>query len=160
MYAGGSGQDAIVADGERLHVNTTIAEIHGLAQLRGFDIRGLYARAAIDDAGPLSTALNLPLDAPIAGRMHGGYLQAGYNVLARRPTAVSVMPYVRYEHVDTQHGVPAGFTRDVAQDGHFKTLGVEVKPIPNVVLKADYQWVTNGAGTGRNQCNVNLGYAF
>jgi hypothetical protein len=81
-------------------------------------------------------------------------------VLARRQTPVSVMPYVRYEHVDTQNRVPAGFTRDVAQDATFKTLGVEVKPIPNVVLKTDYQWVRNAAGTGRNQFNVNLGYAF
>ena len=73
---------------------------------------------------------------------------------------VSVMPYVRYEHVDTQNRVPAGFDRDAAQDADFKTLGVELKPIPNVVLKTDYQWVTNEAGTGRNQFNVNLGYAF
>jgi hypothetical protein len=37
---------------------------------------------------------------------------------------------------------------------------VELKPIPNVVLKTDYQWITNEAGTGRNQFNINLGYAF
>jgi hypothetical protein len=160
LYTGGSGQDAVVVEGQRLHVSTTIAEIHGLAQLRGFDVRGLYARATVDDAGPLSASLDLPLTAAVAERMHGGYVQAGYNVLARRRTPVSVMPYVRYEHVDTQNRVPVGFTRDVAQDADFKTLGVEVKPIPNVVLKTDYQWVTNGAGTGRNQFNVNLGYAF
>jgi hypothetical protein len=28
------------------------------------------------------------------------------------------------------------------------------------VVKTDYQWITNEAGTGRNQFNVNLGYAF
>ena len=160
LYTGGSGQDAVVVEGQSLHVNTTIAEIHGLAQLRGFDVRGLYARAAVDDAGPLSVSLDLPLNAPVAERMHGGYVQAGYNILARRQTLVSVMPYVRFEHVDTQNQVPVGFTRDVAQDGNFRTLGVEVKPIPNIVVKTDYQWVTNGAGTGRNQFNVNLGYAF
>ncbi len=160
LYTGGSGQDAVVADGQTLQVNTTIAEIHGLAQLRGFDVRALYARATIDDAGPLSVALDLPLTAPVAERMHGGYVQAGYNVLARHQTLISVMPYVRFEHVDTQNRVPVGFTRDLAQDANFKTLGVEVKPIPNIVVKTDYQWVTNGAGTGRNQFNVNLGYAF
>ena len=123
-------------------------------------MRGLYARAAIGDAGPLSVSLDLPLTAPVAERMHGGYVQAGYNVLSRRQTAVSVMPYVRFEHVDTQNQVPVGFTRDAAQVADYRTLGVEVKPIPNIVLKTDYQWVTNEAGTGRNQFNVNVGYAF
>ena len=42
----------------------------------------------------------------------------------------------------------------------FTTLGVELKPIPNIVVKTDYQWLTNEAGTGRSQFNVNLGYAF
>jgi hypothetical protein len=70
------------------------------------------------------------------------------------------MPYIRLEHVDTQDRVPIGFTRDASRDGSFRTLGVEIKPIANVVLKTEYQWVRNAAGTGRNQFNVNLGYAF
>lgn len=160
FYNGGSGQDAIVVGGERLDINNRIVEVHGQAQLRGFDVRALYARATIDEAGPLSTALKLPLTAPVAERMHGGYAQAGYNVLSQLATAVSVMPFVRYEQVDTQNRVPAGFTRDRSRDGRFKTFGLEIKPIPNVVLKTDYQWITNGAATGRNQFNINLGYAF
>jgi len=160
VYSGGSGQDAIVVNGERLDIHNTIAEVHGQAQLRGFDVRALYARASIDDAGALSTALKLAATAPVAERMHGGYVQAGYNVLSQVSTTLSAMPYVRYEHVDTQNRVPAGFTRDLSRDGEFKTLGVEFKPIANIVVKTDYQWITNAAGTGRNQFNVNLGYAF
>jgi len=160
LYNGGSGQEAVVVDGERLDVDNLITEVHGQAQVRGFDVRGLWARASIEDAGLLSTALKLATTAPVAERMQGGYLQAGYNVLSQVSTTISVMPYVRFEQVDTQHRVPAGFTRDLSRDGEFKTLGVEVKPISNVVLKADYQWVRNAAGTGRNQFNLNLGYAF
>jgi hypothetical protein len=50
--------------------------------------------------------------------------------------------------------------RDLSRDGEFKTLGLELKPIPNIVFKADYQWITNAARSGRNQFNLNLGYAF
>ena len=160
VYNGGSGQEAIVVNNERLDVNNLITEVHGQAQLRGFDVRGLWARASVGDAGLLSTALKLPTTAPVAERMQGGYFQAGYNVLSQLTTTVSLMPYARFEHVDTQDRVPSGFTRDLSRDGDFKTLGVELKPIPNVVVKTDYQWVTNAAGTGRNQFNVNLGYAF
>ena len=160
LYHGGSGQEQVVFNGERLDLDTTIAEVHGLVQMRGLDVRGLFARASVDDAGPASIALRLPLAAPIAERMQGGYLQVGYNVLSQISSNVAVTPYVRYEKVDTQHRVPSLFVRDPTRDGDFTTLGLEVKPIPNVVVKADYQWITNAANTGRNQVNVNLGYSF
>jgi hypothetical protein len=160
FYNGGSGQEQIVVDGERLDLGTQVVEVHGQAQLRGFDFRALFANATVDDAGPASVARALPAGAPIAERLRGGYLQAGYNVLSQVNTTVALTPYFRYEQVDTQDRVPAGFTRDLARDGTFRTFGIDLKPIPNVVLKADYQWITNAAGTGRNQFNVNLGYAF
>jgi hypothetical protein len=81
-------------------------------------------------------------------------------VLSQFGGEVAVAPYVRYERVDTQHRVANGFTRALAQDGEFTTLGIDFKPIPNVVLKTEYQWLTNAAETGRNQFNFNLGYSF
>ena len=159
-YRGGSGQDQLVSDGTRLDVGTEVVEVHGQAQMRGFDVRALFANASIDQAGETSRALRLPVATPVAGAMQGGYVQAGYNILSQVSTTVGLMPYVRYERVDTQHRVPAGFTRDLSRDGVFSTLGVELKPIPNIAVKADYQWIRNEAGTGRNQVNVNLGYAF
>jgi hypothetical protein len=149
-----------VVNGEALDLWTNVAEFHGQVQIRGIDVRGLFARASVDDAGPASVALRLPLTAPIAERMQGGYVQVGYNVLSQITTNTALTPYVRYEQVDTQDRVPAGFTRDLTRDGDFTTLGIEVKPIPQVVLKAEYQWITNAANTGRNQANVNLGYSF
>ena len=160
LYNGGSGQEQVIAGGDRLDLGTTVAEVHGQAQIRGIDLRALFARASVDEAGAASRALNLSTTTPIADRMQGGYVQAGYNVLSQFSTPVAVTPYVRYEHIDTQHRVPDGFTRDLSRDGVLKTLGIEVKPIPNIVVKTDYQWITNEAGTGRNQFNVNLGYAF
>lgn len=160
FYRGGAGQEQVVLNGSRLDVDTTIADIHGQAQFRGLDIRGLFAHAAVDDAQGASQALRLAATAPIAEAMRGGYVQLGYNVLSQLSTPVAVTPYVRLENVDTQHRIPAGFTRDLARDGSFKTVGVDIKPIPSVVVKADYQWITNAAGSGRNQFNINLGYAF
>ena len=158
LYRGGSGQGQVVVNSNSLDMGTTVAEVHGQAQIRGLDVCALFAHASVDQAGEATRALGLSV--PIAEAMQGGYLQVGYNVLSQLDTPVSLMPFVRYEHVDTQHEVPAGFTRDLARVGDFRTLGVELKPIPNVVVKADYQWITNEAGTGRNQFNVNLGYAF
>ncbi len=160
LYRGGSGQGHIERAAATVDVGTTIAELHGQAQVRGFDIRGLFAQASVDDAAALSLALDKRPNQPVAERMRGGYFQFGYNVLSQLPTLLSLTPFVRIERVDTQNRVPAGFTRDLSSDGTFKTVGVELKPIPNIVIKSDYQWITNQAGTGRNQFNVNLGYAF
>ena len=160
LYKGGSGQEQVVVDGTRLDVGTTVIELHGQAQMRGFDLRALFAQGSVDEAGHVSRALNLPADSPIADTMQGGYVQASYNVFSQTTTQLALSPYVRYEQIDTQHKVPTGFARDLRRDGTFKTLGIEVKPIPNVAIKTDYQWITNEAGTGRNQFNVNLGYAF
>ncbi len=160
FYNGNSGQEQIALDRGHLALGTTVVEVHGQAQLRGFDVRALFAHASIDEAGEASRALRLPAGSPIAETMQGGYLQAGYNILSQFGTQLALTPYVRYEHVDTQHRIPAGFFRDPSRDGVLKTLGIELKPIPNVVLKTDYQWIANEAGSGRNQFNLNLGYAF
>jgi hypothetical protein len=160
VYTGGSGQEQILLLGQQIDLGTAVGELHGQAQIRGFDARVLYARATLDDAGAASLALGLPVTAPLAETMEGGYVQLGYNVLSQFNTQAAVTPYARFEHVDTQHEVPAGFQRDVSRDGRFTTFGIDVKPIPNVVVKTEYQWITNAAGTGRNQFNLNLGYSF
>ena len=157
LYAGGSGQEAIVFDGETITLGTRITEVHGQAQIRGFDVRALFAQASIDQAGRASRALGLGTGSPIADTMQGGYIQFGYDLLSQTTSSVGLTPYLRYERVDTQHQVPAGFTRDLSRDGTFTSFGVELKPIPNIVVKANYQWVTNAAGTGRNPFNLNLG---
>lgn len=160
LYTGGSGQEQIVLLGQQIDLDTTVAELHGQAQIRGVDVRALYARATLDDAGAASLALRLPVTAPLAETMEGGYVQLGYNVLSQFSARMAATPYVRYEHVDTQHEVPAGFQRDLSRDGRFTTFGIDFKPIPNVVVKTEYQWITSAAGTGRNQFNLNLGYSF
>jgi hypothetical protein len=160
FFRGGSGQEQVALDGARLDMDTTILDVHGQAQLRGIDLRALFARATVDDAGAASRALRLAVTAPIAEEMVGGYIQLGYNVLAQMNTAWAITPYVRYEQVDTQRKVPAGFLRDLTRDGEFRTLGLDLKPIPNVVVKTEYQWISTAANTGRNQFNVNLGYSF
>jgi hypothetical protein len=160
LYQGGAGQEQVVLDGAQLEIGTTIIEAHGQAQVRGFDLRALVARASVDQAAATSRALRLPLNSPVADEMLGGYVQLGYNVLSQVATPLALTPYLRYESVDTQHRVPTGYTRDLSRDTTLRTLGIELKPIPNVVVKTDYQWISNQAGTGRNQFNINLGYAF
>lgn len=164
IYTGGSGQGQFEVDGEELDVNTIIGEIHGQVQIRGLDLRALYARATVDDVTELNEALELTGRNSIGEVLQGFYLQAGYNVLllTKRYSdgTKGLTPYFRFETLNTQEEVPAGFEANPARDQTFFTLGVDFKPIYNVVLKADYQWITNEAETGVNQFNIALGYSF
>ena len=161
-YSGGAGQGDVAIEGTSYNVRTTVVDLHGQAQMRGFDLRGLYARATIDDARALNQVLGLNGTDGVAEAMHGGYVQVGYDVLSQVSAGggLGLTPYVRYEQVDTQATMPEGFARSAATSNTFTTIGVEVKPIPNIVVKVDYGWVRNDARVGVNQFNVGLGYAF
>lgn len=160
FYRDGADQDQFVVNGAQLDESTTIGEIHAQASLRGVDVRALYARATVDNAGRLNQARGLTGARSIAEAMRGGYIQVGYNVLSQRTTRVWLTPYYRFEAIDTQTKVAAGFAADPSKDGTLHTLGVEFRPIHHVVVKADYQIIGNQARSGRNQFNLNLGYAF
>ena len=56
--------------------------------------------------------------------------------------------------------MPVGFERSVLTENTFTTVGIEIKPISNVVVKVDHASVRNNAETGVNQFNIGLGYAF
>ncbi|HSL22510.1 MAG TPA: hypothetical protein VK886_13330 [Vicinamibacterales bacterium] len=160
IYSGQSDQDQFMADGSPIDVATTIGEVHGQAQLRGLDVRALYARASLGGVAGLNAALGLTGDTGVGSAMSGGYTQVGYNVLNRRGTAVELTPFYRFERVNTHAEVPEGFLIDPSRKIEFQTLGLELRPVTGVVVKADYQWISNDARTGRNQFNVVLGYAF
>ena len=57
LFTGGADHGQLSLDGRTLGVGTTIVELHGQAQVRGFDLRALYARATLGDVAALNAAL-------------------------------------------------------------------------------------------------------
>lgn len=160
-YVGNSGQGAMLPSDPATSIGarTFIWEGHAEYKSRGFDLRGLLALASLDDAAELNELNELTGASSVGNRMLGWYLQGGYDVLRGR-SAHQLIPYVRYEQLNTQDEVPDGFAADPATDRRLVTLGAMWKPVPNVAFKADYQITGNEADTGVNQLNVNLGYLF
>jgi hypothetical protein len=161
-YLGNSGQGAVLpTDPTRtLSARTFIWDLHGEYRVRGFDLRGLLALASLDDAAEINELNGLTGAGSVGERMLGLYLQGGYDVLRGSRSGHQLLPYIRYEQLNTQDEVPEGFAADPANDRRFVTVGAMWKPVPNVSLKADYQIVSNEANSGVNQLNVNLGYLF
>ena len=158
-YVGDSGQDLETPDGRSLGLSTTIWEAHAEWRSRGWELRGLIARADLDDVAELNQVLGLEGAASVGDTLEGAYLQVGYDVLAGRGRR-SLTPYLRWEQLDTQESVPDGYTASDATDREILTLGLAFRPIDQVILKADWQDVDNEAGTGVDRVNVALGYIF
>jgi len=158
-YLGDSGQDLVDDSGAAIGVGTTIIDLHADYQIHGLELRGLYARAELDEVAALNQALGYEGNASVGETMEGMYLQAGYDVLAGRGQS-SLTPYLRWERVNTQEQVPESWSSDPANDQRILTLGLAYQPIEELIIKVDYQNVDNRAETGVDQFNVSLGYIF
>lgn len=153
-YLGNSGQSDSVA------ARTLIWEGHAEYRVGGLEVRGLFSGASLDDVAALNAEAGLTGSGSIGERLMGWYVQAGYDVLRSTASTHALVPYLRYEKLNTQDEVPAGFAANPATDRSITTLGIAWKPLPNIALKADYQIHSNEARTGVNQINAALGYLF
>ena len=160
LYVGDSGQGLADPAGGTVGVSTRIFELHADWKWRALELRGLYADADLGDVAGLNRALGLVGSQSVGEAMDGYYLQAGCDVLAARGGDSRLLPFARWETYDTQAAVSAGFARNPANDVDVLTLGIQWQPIDQVVVKADWQDVDNGADTGVDQVNLALGWVF
>lgn len=162
LYYGKSGQNTPVSSNptQTIDATTVIWEGHAGYQAYGFDVRGLFALATVGDAELLNEANSLTGNASVGERLVGWYVQTGYDVLRSVRTTHQIIPYVRYEQIDTQARVPDGFDRNPANEQTIISIGAAWRPIPQMIVKSDYQIRRNEAGTGVDQFNLALGYLF
>ena len=157
VYAGKSGQNQMdIPD-----TFVSIYELHAQYQGHGLKVRGLFAQAFVDDAGRLSTALGAGATDSVAKEMIGGYAEIGYDVLPLVfESEMSLEPFFRYEHLDTQHEVASGFTKDLVRDYDLLVVGLSFKPIPQVVIKMDYRDFRAKRGSIADEFQASIGFVF
>jgi hypothetical protein len=162
VYYGNTGQDDRTPSGEQINAPLTLWETHVRGEWRGFEGRALYTQTTIGGVGQIDQANGLTGGNSVGQFMWGGYVEGAYNVmnLLAPASAQYVSPFARYERYNTQAKVPGGFASDPANDRTVYTMGVSYKPIPRVVLKADYQIRRNRADTANNQFDLGAGYEF
>jgi len=121
-----------------------------------FDFRGVVAHTNIDGARDFGGG--------VADEMFGWYLEGAYHIwpdlwktgkLAKSDATV----FVRYEEYDTQDEMPSGVTRDPSKDVEEVTFGFNFYPVPDFVVKADYQISEDASGNDRDD-RFNLGFGF
>lgn len=151
---GNAGQDNLDGATRIPDLQTTIFDLHADCRFGPWTWRGLYAASWLEDAGEFSTATG----ASLAQRMEGYYVEFGCDVLSLfgLDSSASLTPFVRFERIDTQADMPSGFAADPSQRDRIWTFGLNYQPIPQVVVKLDYEaWDEDF-----NRCNLLLGYVF
>lgn len=150
LYSGGSGQTASYKG------RVTLAEVHGDMKFRALSVRALAARGRIGDAGAISAANG----ETVGSALGGWYVEGGYDLASMLGRGMSITPYARYERIDTNRRVAAGFERNLENDRRVTTLGVAFKPISQTVIKTDWQKVKHANGRSNSEFNLALGYIF
>lgn len=157
-YVGASAYHGGVS-GTAADTDQTVWDVHANMTYNGFQMRALYTELALSDVAALNTELSLGATDSIAEKMSGYYLEIGYNVL-KGMSEEQIIPFFRYEALDTQAEVATGNVRDLSKDQENLTIGVNYKPLPSLVFKADYTIGKNEAKTGADSWNFGAGWNF
>jgi len=152
FYLGDSGQkDVFDASGDEVDVFTEIYEIHAQYKVAGVELKALGSKVKIDDSEFITDEDDVSVGVP--EEINAYYAEIAYDVmpLLIGGTTQYLAPFYRFERVDY-----SGNDEDV----DVTTVGISYKPIPNVVLKADYRNFDKKVGTEADEINLGFGYIF
>ena len=160
VFTGNTGQDgqsdpALKGVAARL----TLWDVHAKYVVNALELQALYAAGTLGDADRLNTvtaAAATPFAAPKS--LKGWYAQAAYH--AYRRGDLDVAPFARIERFEIrqQEDASLGLFQDPNNLERVRTIGVNVKVHPQVVIKTDFQ--RYGTDHAKDRFNVGLGYMF
>ncbi len=156
-YVGNSGQNQTF-NGRQVDAFTQLYEGHVQVKYRGLEFRALGSWGRVDDAAVLSAANG----STVGEENYGWYTEVGYDVMPHlfADSTQYLAPFFRYERLDTVASAPTGFADDLTKDREIFQVGINYKPIPNVVIKADYRnWDSKG-GDLPDDFNLGIGFIF
>ncbi len=132
-----------------------VYDIHYKGQFGALYTRALWTELTLSN----TEELNAEISSDVAKKMNGYYAELGYDVLYGQ-SEWKVIPFFRYEVLNTHAEVESSITEQESQDQVHQTFGVVLKPLENISLKADYTKTTNEAKTGKDSWNLGVGWNF
>ncbi|MSR17450.1 MAG: hypothetical protein EXR89_06630 [Methylococcaceae bacterium] len=156
-YVGNSGQDKLYS-GQNIDAFTQLYEVHAQWKYRGLEWRTLGSVGRVGDSAILSKAKKQT----IGSESYGWYTEVGYDILPHiiASTDQYLAPFFRYEQYDTLAKVPVSYADNENLDRQIYQVGLQYKPIPNVVIKADYRNFVAKKGVVADDFNLGFGFIF
>jgi hypothetical protein len=175
-YVGQAGQGLVSSE-----IPIEIWETHAHAEYQNARLQAVFVQGNMANAGELDAVIKAAGSTDYVGdRFWGGYITLDYNVVPLiKPAGIKSLeyfgPYFRYERYVTAEHMPVGYTGNPADSRTEYTAGLSLRPIKNIIVKGEYQWLNNeahGTGTpvlaqngqlpltGVHEWNLGLGYEF
>jgi hypothetical protein len=148
-----------------LKIHTTLKELHGEFRWKGVFARAQYAIALLKSSTELNAILEKTGLHGVGGRQVGGYVEGGYNLLASRNNGKMIMPYMRGEASNPQDALPPaslalGLIKNHFVDFIIWIYGVEVRPVPPLSIKAEYEAIHDQNQIFWKEFHFDLSYTF
>lgn len=144
-FGGTSGGDTAIGDG---NFDGSVLVVAGdvRAEYQGLFVRAEGGVIELPDAKKLQAVHKKNP----GERMVGGYVEVAYDVLPLLlpETEQALLPFVRYEKIDTHFEVPSNVVGNPANSQTQIVTGLTWKPHSQVSFKADYTWLRNETGIG------------
>lgn len=171
------GGDTSQGDDSMGSAKVTITELDFQFSKSFIDLKGMYVNVSLDDAYDVNVSLGTT-DIPtrtsdwaagnaLGEEMTGYYIEGALRLMEfiNPNTDQELAVFVRKSEYNTHNSVPTGVTANPVYDVEVLTIGIDYKPVENVVIKADYQNRDNadnspGAAEAVDQFNIGLGYSF
>lgn len=138
-------------------VNIAMLGLDATYRISGFQLRGQWIWV---NNGNINE-YNAFGQTDLGKQMMGYYLELGYNVFKTMKFKSELIPFVRYEFINTHHDVAAGTEINPGYETQLITSGLNWKINSGVVLKVDYQFIKTAAQTDYNHAfNAGVGFVF
>lgn len=151
LYSADAGQDDPVIGTAQV----TLWDVDVRYRVMGLDLSGLYVRTHVGGADRISAATG----ETIGSRQYGWYLEGAYHLNQLIDAEWDLVPFIRFEMLDTQADVPAllpapGGERQIV------VTGLAFFPHPDVALKADLERWRDDTGEAAYRYNFALAFEY
>jgi len=148
--------------------SVTLMELHGVYDEDNIRLRGLFLWGELSDSPAITTANSgLPnaLEAkrtPVASEALAWFVEAGYNIAPILGHQKAIIPFVKYDFVDSMYKTQDGVQDLARYENTIATVGVNYYFNENVAFKLDYSRNVNGDSSIEDMDSVTLsvGYQF
>lgn len=155
--------DALVRKADSSVVGLSMLGVDARYNLKGLQLRGqlYYAKLSNSEAYNEFTSGTNGQPNDLGSGMLGYYAEAGYDVFRSLKTDKQLIPFVRYEFLNTHHSVASNIVQNAAYEKQAITAGLTLKLAKGAVAKADMQFIRPAnESTYAKTLNVGIGVMF
>lgn len=137
--------DAAVAMADSSVIGVSMLGVDARYSLQGLQLRGQFYYSSLSNSAQYNAFTADGELNDVGSSMIGYYAEVGYNVLRPLDTKMRLVPFVRYEFLNTQNSVESTITKNLAFEKTAITTGLTLALTKGAVVKADVQFLKDAA---------------